>query len=43
MSDDTTDGGIYVDSDWKEEAAREKERLAEQEKKDADYQQEAFG
>ncbi|MFQ5463648.1 MAG: DUF1844 domain-containing protein [Phycisphaerae bacterium] len=33
MSDDTSDGGIYVDSDWKEEAAREKARLAEQEAK----------
>ncbi len=31
MSDDVSDGGIYVDSDWKEEAAREKARLAEQE------------
>lgn len=34
MSNDSTDGGLHIDSDWKEEAAREKERLAEQEKKE---------
>ncbi|MHC5110359.1 MAG: DUF1844 domain-containing protein [Planctomycetota bacterium] len=28
---DTGDGGLYIDSDWKEEAAREKQRLAEEE------------
>ena len=33
MTDDVSNGGIYVDSDWKEEAAREKARLAEQEAK----------
>lgn len=31
MTDEQTDGGIYIDSDWKVEAAREKERLAKQE------------
>lgn len=35
MSKEKTDGGLYVDSDWKEEAAREKQRLAEQEKQEA--------
>ncbi|MGB2986894.1 MAG: DUF1844 domain-containing protein [Phycisphaerae bacterium] len=33
MSDKPADDGLYIDSDWKEEAAREKERLAEQEEK----------
>lgn len=28
MSDDPSQGGLHIDSDWKEEAAREKERLA---------------
>jgi len=28
-------GGLHIDSDWKTEAAREKERLAAQEKKEA--------
>ena len=31
MSDETREGGLHIDSDWKEEAAREKDRLAEQE------------
>ena len=32
MSDDTENGGLHIDSDWKTEAAREKERLAAEEK-----------
>ncbi len=32
MSDEK-DSGLYIDSDWKEEAAREKEKLAEQDEK----------
>ena len=35
MSDDGSGEGIHIDSDWKEEAAREKDRLSEQEKADA--------
>lgn len=31
MSDDTTGGKLHIDGDWKAEAAREKERLAERE------------
>lgn len=31
MTDRTTPGGLHIDSDWKSEAAREKERLASQE------------
>ncbi len=34
MSDPSAGGGLYSDSDWKEEAAREKARLAEQEEKE---------
>lgn len=34
MSDESGEPRLYVDSDWKEEARREKERLAEQEAKD---------
>ena len=30
MSDDGSDKGLHIDSDWKEEAAREKERLSQQ-------------
>ena len=32
MNDTGSDSGLHIDSDWKEEAAREKERLAEREK-----------
>ena len=32
MADETNEPKIHVDSDWKEEVRREKERLAEQEK-----------
>ena len=32
MSDETSDSGLHIDSDWKTEAAKEKQRLAEQEK-----------
>jgi hypothetical protein len=35
MSDDGSGKGLHIDSDWKEEAAREKERLSEQERTDA--------
>lgn len=31
MTDEAGSGRIHIDSDWKEEAAREKERLAQQE------------
>ncbi len=31
MTERTTPGGLHIDSDWKTEAAQEKERLAEQE------------
>lgn len=31
MADRTTPGGLHIDSDWKTEAAQEKERLASQE------------
>ena len=31
MSDEPTDSGLHIDTDWKEEAAREKERLAQKE------------
>ncbi len=34
MSDQPTGGGLYSDSDWKEEAAKEKERLAAQEEQE---------
>ena len=34
MTDDQGTGKIHIDSDWKTEAAREKQRLAEQEKKE---------
>jgi hypothetical protein len=34
MSDEATGGGLHIDADWKEEAAREKERLAEQERQE---------
>ena len=33
MTEEKTDGGLYIDSDWKEEAAKEKERLAAEEAK----------
>jgi Domain of unknown function (DUF1844) len=32
MMSEETPGGLHIDSDWKEEAAREKERLVEEEK-----------
>jgi hypothetical protein len=32
MSDEPGEGKIHIDSDWKEEAQRDKERLAEEEK-----------
>ena len=32
MSDETSDSGLHIDSDWKAEAAKEKERLAKKEK-----------
>ena len=32
MNGDASGEGLHIDSDWKEEAAREKERLSEQEK-----------
>jgi len=32
MGIDETPGGLHIDSDWKEEAAREKQRLAAEEK-----------
>ena len=35
MSDQGSDGGLHIDSDWKTEAAREKEKLAEAEAKTA--------
>ena len=35
MTDEASGEGLYIDSDWKEEAAQEKERLAEQEQKEA--------
>jgi len=31
MSEEQSNGGLHIDSDWKEEARREKEKLAEQE------------
>ena len=34
MSEDTPGGGLYIDDDWKNEAAREKEQLAAQEQKE---------
>ena len=34
MTGEAADEGLYIDSDWKEEAAREKEILAEQERKE---------
>ena len=43
MSEEKTDGGLYIDSDWKEEAAREKQRLAEQEKQEAAQEAAAGG
>lgn len=35
MSDEAGTGKIHIDSDWKEEAQRDKERLAEEEKDSA--------
>ena len=35
MSDEPKSGKIHIDSDWKQEAAREKERLAVEERKSA--------
>ncbi len=34
MTDENAGGGLHIDGDWKTEAAREKDRLAEQERKD---------
>lgn len=34
MTDKPSDSGLHIDSDWKTEAAREKQKLAEQEAKD---------
>lgn len=34
MTDEAGSGRIHIDSDWKEEAAREKERLAQQEEQE---------
>lgn len=34
MTDENAGEGLYIDSDWKEEAAKEKERLAEQERRE---------
>lgn len=31
MTDDSINGGLHIDGDWKAEAAREKQRLVEQE------------
>ena len=31
MSEEPSGGGLHIDSDWKQEAAREKERLAKEE------------
>ncbi len=39
MSDGPTGGGFHIDSDWKEEAAQEKARLAEQEKQQRQKEQ----
>ena len=36
MSDEPTGGGLHIDGYWKEEAAREKERLLDEEKKRQD-------
>lgn len=33
MTEEKGDGGLYIDSDWKAEAAKEKERLAAEEAK----------
>ncbi len=33
MTENPADGGLQIDSDWKTEAAREKERLVDQERK----------
>ncbi len=35
MTETNDQGGLHIDSDWKTEAAREKERLAAQEQKEA--------
>ena len=35
MSDEDAGGGLHIDSDWKTEAAQEKERLVAEEKKTA--------
>ncbi len=35
MSEEESRGGLHIDSDWKTEAAREKERLAAEERKAA--------
>ena len=35
MTDEQQPGGLHIDSDWKTEAAREKERLASQESAEA--------
>lgn len=34
MTDEKAGGGLHIDADWKTEAAREKDLLAEQERKD---------
>jgi hypothetical protein len=36
MTDESQESGLHIDSDWKQEAAREKERLAEQERRDGE-------
>ena len=41
MSDKPPGEGLYIDSDWKEEAAKEKERLAEQEQKEKKEEKES--
>ena len=44
MTDDTKEGGLQFDSDWKEEAAREKEELIKKEKQEqAQAEQSAAG
>ena len=34
MTDEPAGGGLHIDDDWKSEAAREKERLAKQERRE---------
>jgi hypothetical protein len=35
MTDESPKSGLHIDADWKTEAAREKQRLAEQERKES--------